>query len=354
MKTIYLNDLHHRLGAKMTEFSGYLMPLEYSGIEKEHAHVRSECGLFDVSHMGKLRVGGPKIDETLNYLLTCTLPQIGKVKYGLMLADSGGVLDDMLIYKLKEDEYFIIPNAANTAKIEYHLRVAKSKEQYVINQENEYGILAIQGPRSIEVLFDLFEMGAFKRFTFKNLVYEGYDCLISRTGYTGEDGYEIMVPYQIIETMFQAILELDYVEPIGLGARDTLRFEAGLPLYGSEIDINRNPLEAGLDFAVDLSKSFRGKNAIYRRDKKVLEMELIGLELLEKGIMREGQSIVINDKKRGYVTTGYRMSYNMKSYALGYIEMGMKHLPDIEVLIHGKLKKVKVINYPFIKKESGK
>lgn len=354
MKTLFLNSTHVRLGAKMIEFSGYSMPLEYIGIEKEHYHVRNECGLFDVSHMGKLRVGGPRIDETLNFLMTNKLPELGKVKYGMMLSEEGGVLDDMLIYKLNDEEYLIIPNAANIQKIEKHVLSYLKEGQYLFNQDHEFGILAIQGPRSQEVLFDLFELMPFRRFHFQRFKYDGYDCVISRTGYTGEDGYELIVPNQALKKMFKAILALDYVKPIGLGARDTLRFEAGLPLYGHEIDINRNPFEAGLDFAVDIHKDFLGKYHVYRKNMKIRQMELCGLELQEKGIMREGNSIVIWDRKRGYVTTGYRLSHNMKSYALAFIDVGMKNVIDVEVVIHGKLKKAKVIDYPFLKKEREK
>lgn len=354
MKSLYLNDVHVRLGAKMTDFAGFRMPLEYFGIEKEHYHVRNQCGVFDVSHMGKLRIGGVNIDETLNFLMTNVLPKKNKIKYGMMLSEEGGVLDDMLIYKLKDDEYLIIPNAANTKKIEKHVLSYLKEGQYLFNQEEDFGILAIQGPRSQEVLFDLFDLTPFKRFTFQTMIYDDYECLISRTGYTGEDGYEVIVPNQVLKQMFRALLDLDYVKPIGLGARDTLRFEAGLPLYGHELDINRNPLEANLDFAVDLNKDFLGKYHVYRKTHRIRQMELCGLELQEKGIMREGNSIVIWNRKRGYVTTGYRLSHNMKSYALAYIDVGMKNVVDVEVLIHGKLKKAKVISYPFLKKESEK
>lgn len=354
----------------MTEFNGFEMPLEYEGIEAEHAHVRSRVGIFDVSHMGQILIEGEEATQKLNYLFTNRLPMQGQVRYGMMLNERGTVMDDMLVYGLYSEGYLLVPNAGNIEKIYNHC-VKHIGSKYVKNRSSEYGLIALQGPMADEIMHEYLEFPVLKRFQFAIGNYDNDGIIISRTGYTGEDGYELYVPSYALVDVWNDFLETTGVKPIGLGARDTLRFEAGLPLYGHEISENYKPTEAGLDFALNFKKDFLGKEAL---EQDPGAFKLIGLELLDPGIARENTLMfdttppdlrgnehehptikmnTMHTKKDelpiGKVTTGYKLKSQGRSLAMAFVYPTL--LNDwSRLVIRNNEKKFKVVDLPFIKR----
>ena len=260
MKKTILYDRHLELGAKMIEFGGFLMPLEYSSITKEHLAVRNQCGLFDVSHMGQISIRGPQAADFINYLVTSnvkTIPPLRMV-YALLLHDNGGIVDDMMIYKLLDEEYLLVVNAANTQRdFEWIINHKKDFDVIITDLSNYYSQLALQGPLSEEVLQDYtdFNLSDLKPLDFRMIDIASNEFIVSRSGYTGEDGFEIYGEGLAIKNLFEKLVNDGRVTLCGLGARDTLRFEAGLPLYGNETGDKVNPLEVGLGFAVDFRRN---------------------------------------------------------------------------------------------------
>lgn len=345
MERTPLYSWHKKNAQSIIPFNGFEMPLMYQGIEAEHAHVRSKAGIFDVSHMGEIKITGLDARIVLDYLFTNTLPDVGQVKYGMMLNEHGFVLDDMLVYGLSDEVFWLIVNAGNIKKIMDHL-LTFMEPGWIINESHAYGMIALQGPLAHAIMTTYFDFTEIGRFQFLYGDYDDDTMLFSRTGYTGEDGYELYVPSYRLADLWHDLVESSDIAPIGLGARDTLRFEAGLPLYGHEISKKIKPTEANLSFALSKKKNFLGQVSL---DSEPGSRQLVGLELLDKGIMREHDAIVCDGKIVGKVTTGYRLKSQGKSLALALIEKAYLDKP-LDVEIRESLRSFKIVDYPFLKK----
>ncbi|WP_026700278.1 glycine cleavage system aminomethyltransferase GcvT [Salibacterium aidingense] len=355
-----LYSIHHEYGAKIVEFGGWEMPVYFSGIKKEHHTVRKAAGLFDVSHMGEARVTGSHAFSWLQTMVTNDLATLepGKAMYTLLCNERGGVVDDMLVYQLAAEDYFLVLNAANTSKDINWLQSHAKGEVSVKNVSDEYALLALQGPKAETVLQrisreDLSSIAPF-RFQPHSCVND-VSCLVSRTGYTGEDGFEIYCPVTKAEELWKAVLEAGEPEgviPCGLGARDTLRMEARLPLYGQEIDETISPLEAGLGFAVKLQKDspFIGKEALEEEKAGGPARRLIGLKMIDKGIPRSGCT-VLNEKGEsiGEITTGTHSPTLAANVGMALVEI-RKETGRYYVQIRRKTLEAAPVSLPFYKK----
>ena len=336
MKMTPIYNRHVSLGAKMVDFHGWLLPIQYKGIMQEHLSVRKNVGLFDVCHMGKFIIEGKDAYAFVQYLVTNNLDKItsGQVLYSPICNESGGMLDDLLIYLFDREKIMLIVNASN---IEKDFSWIKSKKgSYNVNINNiSYGnsILAVQGPNSCLVLEKFLnkKMDSLKRFHFV----EESGILISRTGYTGEDGFELIVESSKALQIWDELIKLGS-EPVGLGARDTLRLEKGYILYGSDAGSDTSPYEAGIGWTVDLEKlNFIGKEALLNND---IKKTLVRIELLEKGVPRHGNNI-LNSKGTeviGKVTSGTYSPSLQKGIAMGYIDINSKDLESIFIDIRGR------------------
>lgn len=343
LKTTCLHDKHLALGAKMVEFGGFDMPIEYSSIIEEHNAVRHAAGIFDVSHMGEILISGEDSEDYVNYIFSndVTAAPIGKIYYGMMLYPSGGVVDDFLVYKKGEKEFFLVVNASNTEKdYEWMLENCKGYNVNIVNQSAYYGEVAVQGPKASEVIekYTGIEVGDIGFYTFKELEYDGETIIVSRTGYTGEDGFELYGSHKFTAKVWDLLIGSKEVTPCGLGCRDTLRFEVGLPLYGHELSDTITPLEAGLGSFVKLDKKdFIGKDAIAKQKAEGLKRKVVGIELRDKAIPRAGYDVEVDGEKIGYVTTGYNSISTGKSVCMALVDAEHGKLgTEVEVRIRKK------------------
>lgn len=357
MKKTVLYEEHLKHGAKMVEFGGFLMPIEYTNISLEHQAVRTRCGLFDVSHMGEIEIKGPDATDFVNYLITndVTLITNNEILYGLMLYDHGGVVDDLLVYKFNNEHYLLVVNAANKDK-DYEWIKANKKNYLVeiLDLSKKYSLLALQGPKSEALLqkFTNYALTTLKDFTFAEFMVGGFECIVSRSGYTGEDGFEIYGSNDAILELFKMFVILPEVSLCGLGCRDTLRFEAGMPLYGHEISEEINPLEAGLGFAVKLEKHFIGRDALLLAQNDGLKRKLVGLELLERGIARSDYPVFVNGNQIGHVTTGYMIPNTTKSVAFALIDSKYTKIgTEVQIQIRKSKVNAKVRKKRFLEKK---
>jgi aminomethyltransferase len=352
-----LYDKHIALGAKIMPFGGFDMPIEYTSITEEHNAVRHAAGIFDVSHMGEILIKGKDSEKYINYIFTNNISggTKGKIFYGMLLYPTGGVVDDLLVYKIGDEEFLLVVNAANIQK-DYDWIVENSKgyDIKIINQSDYYGEVAVQGPKAFEVIekyLDL-KVNDLEFYTFKEIEYEGETIIVSRTGYTGEDGFELYGSHKFINKAWDLLVQSKEVQPCGLGCRDTLRFEVGLPLYGHELDNDITPLEAGLGSFVKLDKEeFIGKEAIAKQKADGLQRKVVGIELLEKAIPRNGYDVEIDGKNIGYVTTGYNSISTGKSVCMALIDNQYSTLgTEVEVRIRKKAFKGQVVKKRFYEK----
>ena len=356
-----LYDTHNASGAKIIEFGGWLMPVQYAGILEEHRAVRERAGLFDVSHMGEIKINGRQAEQLINHLITNDVAKIAinQVLYSPMCYPTGGTVDDLLVYRLAFDEYILVVNAGNIDKdLAWITEQAAGYQAQVKNISDQVAQMAIQGPKAEFVLqkLTLANLGAVRYYWLqRDVSINGTSCLISRTGYTGEDGFEIYCSKNEVASLWKAILEAGKPEgliPAGLGARDTLRFEAGLPLYGHELSETISPLEAGLGMFVKLDKeSFIGQEAL--RDRKVagLDRKIAGVEMIGKGIARAGYICKQFERQIGMVTSGSYAPTLDKNLALALIEADLA-VPGtkLAVDIRGKLVEAIIIKKPFYKR----
>lgn len=331
IKTTCLHDRHVALGAQMSPFAGFDMPIQYEGIAEEHNAVRTACGVFDVSHMGEIEVSGPGSEKFVNYIFTndITDAPVGKIYYGMMLHPDGGVVDDLLVYKRADDAFLLVVNAANIDKDLNHIlgAAAGCDDVTITNLSDLTAQIAIQGPLSEGVMSrELMMDGSDLSFyTFKETVcpLTGEAVIVSRTGYTGEDGFEIYGSPETIGKCWDKLVGSGECKPCGLGCRDTLRFEVGLPLYGDELADDINPLEAGLGIFVKLQKDdFIGKDALMAAKAEGLSRKLVGLEIHDRAIARHGAEVLAPDSDEviGAVTTGYRGLSVDKSIAMALVD----------------------------------
>ena len=358
MKKTILNEKHRALGAKMVEFAGWDMPIVYSSITEEHNKVRQECGLFDVSHMGEICIKGEEAEKFVDYIFTNDVYSMNdnQVLYGMMLYENGGVVDDLLVYKFNTKHYLLVVNASNVDK-DYEWVVKNNTfDCTTSNESDNFSEIALQGPKAQQVLQQLtdYNLNDITFFTHQNIQVDGKLVLVSRTGYTGEDGFEIYGAHHDIDELWSIILETgkEDILPIGLGARDTLRFEVNLPLYGHELTDSITPLEAGYSFAVKLEVGdFIGKDVLVKQKETKTTRRICGLEMIDKGIMREGYKVFSDGVEVGFITTGYKSPSTGKTVALAMIDRPYDKLgTDLEVEIRNKYKKVKVIKKKFYSK----
>lgn len=357
MKKTVLYEEHCKRNARIVEFGGFLMPLVYTDIIHEHLAVRERSGLFDVSHMGEIRIRGKDANRFLNYLLTSAVPKEEKRKmfYGLLLFPDGGVVDDLMVYACDVNDYLLVVNAANKDKdfawIKSH---AEGYDVEINDESDQFSQLALQGPLSQTVLARLtsYPLEELKLFQFDWMKIVGKEFLVSRSGYTGEDGFEIYGANEDIVMLFQELVNQEEVSLCGLGCRDTLRFEAAMPLYGHEISPDINPLVAGLGFAVALDKDFIGSDALRKEKEAGLKEKIVALELTEKGIAREGYEVEANGEIVGRITTGYLLPG--REYALAFALVKAEYAAiGTELLVHIRKNKVpaKVRNKKFLQKK---
>jgi len=360
LKRTPLYPLYEKHGAKTIDFGGWELPVQFSNIQKEHEAVRTKAGLFDVSHMGEVEVKG---EDALAFVQKITTNDASKLavdqaQYSIMCYPDGGTVDDLLVYKLADNRYLLVINAANIEKDYEWMRQHVQGKVTLRNISDETAQLALQGPLSEEVLQKLTDtnLSAIRFFHFKQDVnLAGVSGLVSRTGYTGEDGFEIYVKAQEAPILWKKILEAGAgdVLPCGLGARDTLRFEARLPLYGQELSQDISPIEAGLGFAVKVDKPmpFIGQEALKKQKEEGAPRRLVGIEMIERGIPRTHYPVYAGEERVGEVTTGTQSPTLKKNVGLALVKRQYSELgTELDVEIRGKRVKAKVVPTPFYKR----
>ncbi|OXB93373.1 glycine cleavage system aminomethyltransferase GcvT [Parageobacillus galactosidasius] len=361
LKRTPLFAVYERYGAKTIDFGGWELPVQFSSIKEEHEAVRTRAGLFDVSHMGEFVVKGDDSLAFLQKMMTNDVSKLtdGRVQYSLMCYEDGGTVDDLLIYKKADDHYLLVVNAANIEKDFEWLHDHLFGDVELVNISQEIAQLALQGPLAEQVLQKLTntDLSAIKFFSFQDDInINGVKALVSRTGYTGEDGFEIYCRREDAVALWESILEAGKEEgvlPCGLGARDTLRFEATLPLYGQELSKDITPIEAGLGFAVKTNKDadFIGKDVLKKQKEEGTARKLVGIEMIDKGIPRHGYKVFANGEEIGFVTTGTQSPTLKKNIGLALIKTEFTEMDtEVEVEIRGKRLKAKVIATPFYKR----
>jgi len=346
--------------AKMVPFGGWEMPVQFSSIKEEHEAVRTRAGLFDVSHMGEVEISGPDALKLVQRLTTndAAKLQIGDAQYSLMCYPDGGTVDDLLVYRTGEDSYLLVINAGNIDKDVEWIKNHREGDVTIKNISAETAQLALQGPLAEQVLQKLTDtdLSEIKFFGFKQDVdLAGVKGLVSRTGYTGEDGFEIYFPAEDAKTLWNHILEAGKEEgvlPCGLGARDTLRFEARLPLYGQELSESITPIEAGLGFAVKPEKGdFIGCDVLKQQKEEGAPRKLVGIEMIDRGIPRHGYPVFSGDERIGEVTTGTQSPSLKKNIGLALIRSEYAKVDGtVEVEIRGKKLKAQIVKTPFYKR----
>jgi aminomethyltransferase len=349
-----LHERHVALGAKFAAFSGWEMPLEYAGggVLKEHAAVREGAGVFDVSHLGKARVRGTGAADFVNASLTNDLGRIaaGQAQYTLCCAENGGVVDDLIAYRIADDEVFLIPNAANTAEVVRRLAAAAPEGVTVTNEHQQYAVLAVQGPRSAEVLGKLGLPTDHEYMSFATTTLGETDLIVCRTGYTGEHGYELVVPWDAAAGVWDALIAAG-VRPCGLGARDTLRTEMGYPLHGQDLSLEITPVQARSGWAVGWSKpAFWGRDALVAEKTEGPRRTLRGLELTGRGIPRGDMLVYAGEQRIGQTTSGTFSPTKKVGIALALLDTsaGVAEGDLVEVDIRGRRAEARVVKPPFV------
>ena len=352
-KRTCLYENHIAEGAFMAPFAGFVMPIQYANIQLEHLAVRNKCGLFDVSHMGEVTVKGPDAERYVQHIFTNDVANapIGKIFYGMMCYENGGTVDDLLVYKMGENDFFLVINAANIDKDwEWMQQNAKGFDIDLQNRSDYYGQIAVQGPEAehtVETVLGLpcAELGFY---TVKTIG----DVIVSRTGYTGEDGFEIYASHDYIRECWEKLIKAG-VQPCGLGCRDTLRFEVGLPLYGDELSEDITPIMAGLGLFVKLDKAeFIGKDALVKQKAEGPAKKLVGIELDDKAIPRHGYPVLnMQGEQIGEVTTGYHCLSVDKSVCMALVDAQYSKLDtELQIQIRKKVFPGKVVKKQFYNK----
>ncbi len=360
LRSTPVKSAHIRLGAKMVPFAGWEMPVQYQGLREEHLKVRSDIGLFDVSHMGEIRLKGENALKTVQWLTTNDASRLetGRAQYTLFLNENGGVVDDLIVYCLKKNEdYLLCVNAANTDK-DWEFVKKHNQGAIIENESLKWGQIAIQGPKAMTLLERFFPgASGVENFAVKEFRWKGVNCILARTGYTGEDGAEVFVPWDSTAELWEELLKKGEdlgVSPIGLGARDTLRTEMKYPLYGHELSDEMNPYSAGLGWVIKPdAKDFIGKASLLEGKKKALETKLIGFVMKDKGIARAGYSIVdAEGRSLGVVTSGTPSPSTAENIGIGYVPKSLSEVgSEIFVEIRGRKVKAQVVKTPFVEKE---
>jgi aminomethyltransferase len=356
-RTTALYDLHAKAGGRFVDFAGWQMPVWFAGIGQEHQTVRQAVGLFDVSHMGQVRVRGEDAIRVVDYLVTNGVSKLTdwRALYSPTLNERGTIVDDLIVYRRGAHDVLLCVNAATTDKDFRHFLANNIGAATIENVSDQYSQIAVQGPKSYELLARIWPQVAatLKPFDFVELESHGHTVMVAGTGYTGERGYELYVPWSSGPVFWQLFMETGRdlgAAPIGLGARDTLRLEAKFCLYGNDIDETTNPVEAGLKWTIDWDSSFLGKKAIEHLREQEPPRKLVGFELVDRGIPREHCEILAAGKKVGQVTSGMKSPTLGKSIGLGYVETPFsKRGTELEIDIRGKKVLAKVVKTPFYK-----
>lgn len=360
MKRTTLYNIHKNLGAKIVEFAGYEMPIQYSSIIAEHKAVRNSIGVFDVSHMGEVFVKGEKALDFVQYITVNDASKLfpGRVQYSAMCYEDGGIVDDLLVYRIADDEFLLVINASNIDKDFAWMQKNNKFGVELKNLSDDYSLLAVQGPNSLNTLQKLTDTQInLEYYHFTKLNLAGVDMIFSRTGYTGELGYELYftgnekVAEEVWNKIFEAGKEFD-IQPVGLAARDSLRLEMGFCLYGNDIDQTTNPLEAGLGWITKLSKpGFIGKEVLVKVKESGLVRKLVALTSDEKTFPRHGYDITLNNDKVGFITSGTVSPMLDKPIAMGYVDIKYAEIgSEVNFLIRGKEVPAKVVKLPFVKR----
>ena len=360
-----LNAAHRALGGKMIDFGGWEMPVQYTaGTIAEHLRTRTACGLFDVSHMGEIHVNGRDAVAFVNHLTTNDVTKLvdGQAHYSALTNERGGVIDDLLVYRFGAEKLFLVVNASTQdndwAWIDSH------KTGFDVDLRHasvEYCQIAIQGPKAVEILSKLTDtdLNAIKYYHFTNGEVDGVSSIISRTGYTGEDGFEVYADAGRAEQLWNKMLDAgDFgsengILPCGLAARNTLRLEAAMSLYGHELSEEITPLEANLGWICKLNKGeFIGREALQKQKEEGLKRKLVGFEMIDKGIARDGQDVYINDEKAGYVTSGSPAPFLKKNIGLAFVPTEFANVGhEIAIDVRGKQLKAQIVQTPFYKRQ---
>jgi len=363
MKKTKLNKAHYTLEGKMVDFAGWDLPVQYSGLSEEHMAVRTTGGLFDVSHMGEIRFKGPQALDAVQYITSNNVAKLtpGKIHYSGLLTDAGCFVDDLLVYMISDTEFFLVVNASNLEKdFNYMREKAGHFDVQMVNESADYSQIAVQGPKAEALLAqftdtDLTEM---KYYTFKEGVVNGVESIISRTGYTGEDGFEVYFKSDE-ETACKMLLDFAQkgkpmgVIPCGLGARDTLRLEAGMALYGNDIDDSHTVLEAGLGWILKLKKGeFLGRDALNKQKDDGLTRKLVGFQLEDRGIARHGYPVFVDGEPYGEVCSGTYAPFLKKSIGTVYLPIEKCDVgTQFQIAIRNKKVTAQVVDIPFYKRE---
>ncbi len=357
-----LHHIHRELGAKLVPFAGWEMPVQYSGVMDEHKAVRETAGIFDVSHMGQIDIEGPHALELVQLVTTNDASRLkkGQAQYSLICYPNGGIVDDTIVYKMDDDHYMLCVNASNVEKDFEWIREHDNPKlrTAVKNRSSNFALLAIQGPKAIAILKKLtdFDLESILYFNFEKITLGGAEVIASRTGYTGEDGFELYVSPEKAADLWQQIMKAGEpfgIKPIGLAARDTLRLEMKYALYGNDIDSETTPLEANLGWVVKLHKNdFIGRDAILKNREEGIRKKLVCLEVEGRGIPRHGYPIALNGREVGIVTSGTMSPSLSRGIAIGYVEAGFdKDGQEVDIIIRNKGVKAKVVRAPFYKKQ---
>lgn len=359
MKRIALHDKHIELGAKMVPFAGYEMPVQYTGVKDEHVKVRSSVGVFDVSHMGEFYVKGPGAIDLLQYVTSNDVSKLvpGKVQYSCLPNGKGGIVDDLLVYCMSEEEFLLVVNASNMEKDWDWINNHNTFDCTLENRSDDISLFAVQGPRAAEAIQSLtsIDLNGMKYYTFDKGTFAGVeDVIVSATGYTGAGGFEIYVSNKDAQVVFDAIMAAgatEGIQPIGLAARDTLRLEMGFCLYGNDIDDTTSPIEAGLGWITKFTKDFIDKDFLQKQKEEGVSRKLVGFELLDRGIPRKDYVLADKDGNEiGVVTSGTQSPSMNKAIGMGYVKLDYAK-PDTEifVVVRNKSLAAKVVKFPFYK-----
>jgi aminomethyltransferase len=354
-----LYDIHRALGARLIEFGGWEMPVQYSGILAEHRAVRTQAGLFDLSHMGEVEIAGPRALEVCQELLVTDVARVRlwQAQYSVLCYPEGGCVDDVIVYRIDEERYLFCVNAANIEKDWDWISQHNRGRAVLTNCSDEYALVAIQGPNAREILQQLTscDLSTVRRYWAASAEVVGVPALVARTGYTGEDGFELFVAAAAAATVWNACLETGRergLMPVGLGARDTLRLEAGLVLYGNDLDAATSPLEAGLQRLVHFDKGeFIGRETLRRQQESGLTKHLIGLTMTEAGVPRHGYALWNGGEKVGAVTSGTQSPTLGVGIALGYAPPSLGAIGQtLEVEIRNRRVPAQVVAIPFYRR----
>lgn len=357
MKQLVLSEIHEELGGKMVEFAGYYMPVQYEGVKTEHHTVRNEVGVFDVSHMGEVFVSGDKAIEFLQYITSNDVSKLtpGKIQYTCLPNADGGIVDDFLLYMIAENNYLLVVNASNMEKDLAWINQHNTFGCTINNQSDNYSLLAVQGPKSIELLQQLTDVNLtdIKYYNFKIGNIAGIeDVILSRTGYTGEIGFELYVKNESTKQLWEALFTTSIeMKPIGLAARDTLRLEKGFCLYGNDINDTTSPIEAGLGWITKFTKEFINHEQLKAQKEGGATRKLVGIQLVDKGIARKDYPIVDSDGNEiGIVTSGTMSPTLNKAIAMAYVPKELSKVgSEVYIQVRKKQLKAEVVALPFVK-----